>query len=319
MTHLTTKTILNILGLGILLLLVPQSASAATINLSPSSGTFPANQPFTVAVIVDENADSFNAAQAKVKLSQNLIATDLVLGNCDFSFVKTPTSQDPSFVGVNLGGEKENCTVYTLTLIPSGLDTASISLSDASVKRHGDAAELITAVQYGNYTLGSANIGNLVSNFFSTTDNEQYITAVANAATIESTTDLEGYTLNVKVLDDNGDPLQNAVVTLQPQLQVADATAQQVTTNSQGVAEFTNIDPSMYTVRAKYNGDVLAEQIINAKGSDPVLTLGLQEEQQSNYFPLIAGLLGIAAALLFLFRSRLHKLLRRADNTSTTQ
>jgi hypothetical protein len=308
MTYLNCKKLIAIITLGILLLAVPTSAFAAAIQITPHSGSLSANRPISIAVVIDETADAFNAAQANVTLSNNLTVADLVMGDCEFSFIKTPSIQDPSFVGVSLGTAKKNCTVYTLSVLPNGSDPATIALTNGSVKRHGDAKELLTAVQNGNYTVGSENIGTIISNLLANNVSSDSLVPVTSAAsTIETESNLDNYTVSVKVFDTGKNPLANSTVTLQPQLQATDAQVQEIQTNKDGVAEFKNVSPNVYTVRAKHDGDVIAEQIMNAQGKQPILTMGLQDEKpsQNPWIPAIAGavMLGIVA---FFLRSRLR-------------
>jgi hypothetical protein len=307
MTSIRTKSLAAIITSGLVLLAVPSNAFAATISLSPSASTITVNQPFTVDVILNEQTDRFNAAQANVTLSSNLTVSDMVLGNCNFSFIKTPSTQNPSFVGVTLGDSKNNCRVYTLTILPTGSSNGTISITDGSVKRNGDAAELLTAVRNGEYTVNSGNIANALTSVFTNAVQETPFTPVtANAATIEVEEDLESYTVAVKVVDAQNLPLKDAVVTLKPQLQATSTTVQQVKTNSQGVAEFKAVDRNVYTVKASHNDKIVAEHIINTKGSSQVLTLGLQQEKEEpNYFFLISALVGLMVTVGYFLRSHI--------------
>lgn len=310
-----TKYGLSFVAAGLLAVMSPGSAYAATINLTPSSGTFPPTRPFTVDVVIDEKTDSFNAAQAQVAISKNLTATDLVLGDCGFSFVKTPTVQNPSFVGVTLGDSKKSCTVYSLTLIPTGNEEGIIGLSEASVKRYGDAKELLTAVAYGKYAVGQASIGTFIANVFpGATDASKQLVPVTNAAgTIKSEKDLTAYTVSVKVTDASDQPLKNAEVQLSPQLQSADTTVKQAKTNDKGVANFTNVSPNVYTVKASEQDNLIAQTIINAKGSDRVLTLGVQDSRPQNPFALIVGIVFMALAVPYFIRNKIWEFFYRRE------
>src|SRR5258708_6972531 len=86
-------------------------AAGATIGVSPNSGSI--GKPIKVNVVVSSKSVKFNAAEAKVKLSSNLAIQNLSLGNCNLSFLHTPTMQDPSFAGVIISTGSTNCTVYT--------------------------------------------------------------------------------------------------------------------------------------------------------------------------------------------------------------
>jgi|GEM_PF-5962937 len=127
------------------------SAANTVLAASPATGTF--QSPFTVDIIIDGHGDVFNAAQAKVVVSLNLAIKNLALGDCSFSFFRTPTVGDPSFAGVLLGSAAQKCTVYTLTLLPLKTGAASLSLRSATVRRYGDAADVLSSIQNGSYTL----------------------------------------------------------------------------------------------------------------------------------------------------------------------
>ncbi len=129
-------------------------AASTTMDLSPQSGSY--GKPFTVNLVIDGHGDKFNAAQATVALSPNLKIQNLVLGDCNFSFLHTPTIQTPSFAGVILSSSATKCTVYTLTLVPVAKGNGSISLTKASVRRFGDAANVLSSTHNATYTLTAA-------------------------------------------------------------------------------------------------------------------------------------------------------------------
>ena len=131
------------------------SAASTVLAASPSAGLY--TTPFRVDLTIDGRGDAFNAAQAKVIASSNLAAENLVLGNCNFSFLQTPSAKDPSFAGVMLGSSAKKCTVYTLTLVPNKTGTASLSLTHATVRRYGDAADVLSSIQNGMYTIASVS------------------------------------------------------------------------------------------------------------------------------------------------------------------
>ncbi|MEK7572070.1 MAG: carboxypeptidase-like regulatory domain-containing protein [Patescibacteria group bacterium] len=312
MKNIFKRYILTLFLSNVLLLLMPTDALAATITLSPSAGTFATNAPFTVAMIIDEETTAFNAAQAKVVLSENLTVQDMTLGNCDFSFVKTPSVQDLSFVGVTLGGSKQNCTIYSLTLLPNRAGTATITMTDGSVKKYGDGSELLTAVQYGNYEIGSGNTNNIVANIFTSSEETPLVpvSAPATTAILKTEKDLEAYTVSIKVIDEDNRPLEEAVVTLKPQLNATSPIIKTGETDASGLVTFADVAPDIYTVTAKKNDKIIAEQIVNTQGSSPVLTLGLQQNKQEapNYLGFIVGLAGVILVVLYLFRSKINRL-----------
>src|SRR6266702_59896 len=125
-------------------------ASGAIIGVSPNTGSI--GKPFNVNVVISSKSTKFNAAETKVKLSSNLAIQDLSLGNCNLSFLRTPTIQDPSFVGVIISTSSTNCTVYTLTVIPTAKGYSSLTFSKGSVKEFGNAAEIFSSFRNGSYT-----------------------------------------------------------------------------------------------------------------------------------------------------------------------
>src|SRR5258708_18625126 len=86
-------------------------AANTTIGPSPEIGSY--GKPFTVNMVIDGHGEKFNAAQATVTLSSNLKVKDLTLGDCNFSFLHTPSAQDPSFAGIIISTYSTKCTAYT--------------------------------------------------------------------------------------------------------------------------------------------------------------------------------------------------------------
>src|SRR5258708_9599806 len=121
----------------------PAFATGSTIAPSPSTGSF--GKPFTVNVVVDGQGDKFNAAQATVNITSNLKIQDVELGDCNFSFLKTPSVENPSFAGIIISTYSTKCTAYTLTLAPIQKGKTTITLTKGSVKRYGDAKEILSS------------------------------------------------------------------------------------------------------------------------------------------------------------------------------
>lgn len=150
---------------GELLSLIQNAASVktATINTSPSSGTFSVNQEFTVDLVIDGGGEAFNAAQATVAVSSNLSVKTLTItptssGGCNFIFVnlkKTPTVTDPSFAGGILNGSSLHCNLYTLTLQGTAQGTGAITLRNGSVKSYANHNEILLSMQDGSYSIAA--------------------------------------------------------------------------------------------------------------------------------------------------------------------
>jgi hypothetical protein len=123
-----------ILILGLSCFSAEAYAASGTIGVSPTSGAiYTLSNLFSVDLVIDGHGDAFNAAQATVNVSTGAQIENLILGDCHFSYVTTPTTTDPSFVGVILGGSSKKCTVYTLVLNPTA-QTTTIDITNARLK-----------------------------------------------------------------------------------------------------------------------------------------------------------------------------------------
>jgi len=139
----------------------PTINKTATITISPSTGSFPIQVPFNVDIVVDGGGQIFNAAKINISVSSNLVIQNLVItpangGGCNFVWANqnfTPTKADPSFAGAILNNYSQHCTVYTLTLLPTALGPASVSITNGSVKAYQDSSEILSNTVNGNYTI----------------------------------------------------------------------------------------------------------------------------------------------------------------------
>lgn len=271
-------------------------AASATISVSPHTGTY--GTPFTVDVVVDGGGQAFNAAQATVAISSNLTPTNLVLGDCNFSFVSTPSIANPSFAGIILGNSSKRCTVYTVTLTPVAKGDGSVSLSKASVKRYGDAVNILSSLQNGAYTLTAA---------LKDPSSALLPTVLPPKANL--------YSIVLTITNSDGTPVKTTPVTLKS---VAAHTLLRVTTDAKGTAQFSNIEPGIYDATvANYVG----EKILNVSGNNHVLVLGIKVAPQRTPLLLkmqdnpllIAGILalgiivGVGVAIFFIWLKRSKK------------
>lgn len=236
-------------------------AAGSTMTVSPSSGTF--DKQFTVDLVIDGHGDKFNAAQATVALSQSLAIKDLSLGNCNFSFLHTPTVQNPSFAGVVISTYSTKCTAYTLTLVPVAKGNGTITLSKASVKRYGDASEILSSTGNGSYSLTNA------------------LKAPEVLGTQMKNTSKEGlYTLYLKVYSSGTTPVANANVILST---VSSKNQQQETTDASGFAHFSNLQEGVYDAVVKEGTNKVGETIVNVSGPNHVLSFSINlSNQKSN-------------------------------------
>lgn len=135
----------------------------ATIKATPSAGSVVTGQSFSVDIVVDGGGQTFNAAQAHLTLSNNLIIQSVTSvpqasGGCNFTYVNqglTPTVAHPSFVGAILNGSSTRCTAYTLNLQATGTGTGTISIINGSVKSSVDHSEIFSSVGNASFVIGA--------------------------------------------------------------------------------------------------------------------------------------------------------------------
>ena len=235
-------------------------AASATIDLSPDKGSF--GDAYPVDLIINGHGDKFNAAQATVTVSPKMLIKDLTLGDCNFSFLHTPSIQNPSFSGVIVSTYATKCTAYTLILVPIQKGEASLTFSKASVRRYGDAVEVLKSAQDGSYTLTNA----------------QKPSAILGTQTSNPSQD-GLYTLNLNVYTTGNKPVSNATVILNS---VETKKQQQVKTDNTGIAHFSNLKAGVYDAVVQQGFTKVGETIINVSGPNHVLTIGINLDAQKN-------------------------------------
>lgn len=244
----------------------PAFASGASIAPFPNSGSY--GKPFTVNIVIDGQGEKFNAAQATVNVSSTLKVEDLELGDCNFSFLKTPSVQNPSFAGIIISNYSTKCTAYTLTLAPIKKGKGTVILTKGSIKRYGDAHEILSSTMNGTYTL------------------TEVVKDAATLGTETRNTSQNGlYTLNLKVVASNN-PVQNANVTLTA---VSKENNQQATTDITGIAHFSNLKSGVYDATVKQGFNKVGETIVNVSGQNHVLSLTVNLDTQKTNPLMKAG------------------------------
>lgn len=154
----------RLISLSLVLLAIPilffvtsknvNAVTTATLSANPDVGTYSSTTPFNIVITLDGGGQTFNAAQANISL-KNLKVQSFQLGNCNFTFVKTPMKSSLNFAGAILGKSSKGCTVFTITVLPStGL--ASLVMKNTEVladDKHG--TEILRTVTGGEYRIGS--------------------------------------------------------------------------------------------------------------------------------------------------------------------
>lgn len=222
------------------------------MELTPRTGSF--GNPFPVRLVIDGHGEKFNAAQATVTLSPNLAVKDLTFGDCNFTYLRTPAIQNPSFAGGIPGKYATKCTAYTLTLVPIAKGEGTLSLAKAMIYRYPDAASILSAATGATYTL----------------------TAALKAPTLTGVQTAQNglYTVAVTVLSGKK-AVPNATVNLTA---IATKTTQQKTTDAAGNIQFTNLQTGLYDVVMSKSKNKIGESIINVNGKNHTLAFSLNLE-----------------------------------------
>lgn len=247
-------------------------AANGTISVVPANGTFQKGEVFTASVNIEGGGTAFNAAKAKVAVSQNLTVEGLVLGDCDFALVQTPSIGSLGFAGVILGGSKDRCTIYTLTLKANSGSTGFIFLSEASIKSFRGAAEILSSVNNSSYTFESGSAGNQSNSIAAAPSPTQSPLSLANGVklyTLVYNVTTPGKTLSegLKVVLDQGRP--NEMLST-PQ---ANSSNRSVLS-----AIFENVPEGVHTIAVLDNEKSISKQIVNIAGQNREITLGVTPE-----------------------------------------
>jgi hypothetical protein len=233
-------------------------AANATLTADPSSGSYSTVQEFQVDVKINGGGLLFNAAKSTVSISPSVKLQQLTIGDCNFSFVRTPTLSDPSFAGVILGNYSNGCTVYTLSLVPQYPGIGYVSFSTSEVKQYKTAKELLSGTTEGRYSFSG---GSQVS-----------------APTPTQPPNIEG---GVKYYDITYIPESNKNTRVALDPNTAGEKTQTIIAGAQGASvTFSKVPEGIHTLKTSSNGKELSSQIINVEGSNKNLTFGKAPKQK---------------------------------------
>lgn len=243
-------------------------AASGTISVFPSSGNFDQGSTFDAEIVIDGGGENFNASEATVSVSNNLKVNEIVLGDCGFAYVTTPTITSLSYAGVILGGSEASCTAYSLKLQSIGGGSGFIYISDGSIKSFDGAVELLENTSNGSYVIGGE---------------EMQVNSISQAPTqapnynqngerlyklVYTVTELENYD-DVLVSLDQSKPsaVQQKVEPLPENPSVM-------------ASIFTNVTEGVHTIDVTENGKVLSSEIVNVTGDNNEVNLGVKADKQ---------------------------------------
>jgi hypothetical protein len=285
-------------------------AGSTSIEVSPNTGEAFVGTPFTVDLTIQGHGDVFNAAQATVTVSDNLSLKNLETGDCNFSFVATPTVTNPSFVGVLLGSSQKACTVYTLTLLPTAAGEGTIVLSHASVKSFPYAQDILASLQNGIYTIRAGDREHSLSPTVAPPAAE---TITNTSALSEKQKHSSPYTITVRTT--NNAPIAGITIILDPapaEPQHTDQTkpktetdlstpfqTQIAKTDVKGIATFANVPQGVHTAVVLDDKKELAKNTFTVNGQNHTLVMGITTKKPTHnllpffvIFIVMAGLGG---------------------------
>jgi hypothetical protein len=142
--------------------------------------------------------------------------------------------------------------------VPTAKGAGSIKFTKASIKRYGDAANILSSVQNGSYALTAA---------LKPPPSPSGLTANEISKGL--------YSLYLNLVNTQNKPLTNAIVELSS---VSSKTLQQQATDDNGSLHFSNLQEGIYDATIKKNNQKLDETVINVSGKNHVMTVGLSVE-----------------------------------------
>lgn len=221
-----------IASLGVL----PSVASAAgsgAIYVSPLNATVAANQPFDVSMVLSGGGSAFNAAGANITLT-NLTVESITPVNCNFVILKSFSQADPSFAGGYLNGSSTGCTVYTMKVVAKNQGLAKISFKNGTMKSAATSADMLSTLAGATYIVKGS------------------VPAQPSA----SSAALSSYTIQVKVVDANNQPVSKAQVFLVKNPPVI------TSTDKNGMASLSGLTQGVYSLSVIYQGEKQENNVI---------------------------------------------------------
>lgn len=274
----------------IFFVLTVKSAMAAngSISITPQTGEYVIGQKIKVLVKINGGATLFNAAKAKVFIPETLHLDSVIIGDCIFAFVVTPTNNNPSFAGVILGGSSKSCTVYELNLTAQKSGNGNITFSDASIKARDGASEILSTVSGSNFSVKDSGTTPIEPSVVNPTEAPRIIDGV------------KSYDITYSVSVPNVNSLAGVLVSLDPQLPSKITAISTLNSDNPDtvVALFQNVPEGIHTITTYNNNKLLTSQIVNVSGSNRYLEIGSVEKQETPIMLYVAILTGILISIL---------------------
>lgn len=278
-------------------------AAAGSITAIPDTGSYATGTTLNVAIRIEGGGVAFNAAKATVALLPSAPIQSIQIGDCGFAYIKTPTTSDPSFVGVILGNSSTSCTAYTMRFQTNNVGSQSISITDASIRSYQGAQEELNSVKGGNFTITQSSVGG--------------VTPIVTIPVTPPSVDPNGnrlYSVAYSVSVPKNTSPQNVKVLLDSRTAPAQTEINQPTENEpEGfvTAKFENVPEGTHTLSVLSGKKKLDEQIVYLDGDDKNLAFGNKPTPASTpiFWYVIAGVavLLVAGLVAGIILYRRHK------------
>ncbi|HMO78281.1 MAG TPA: cohesin domain-containing protein [Candidatus Paceibacterota bacterium] len=145
----------------ILTALLPASAWAATLSVSPNTGVYTAGSSFTVRVVVNTQGKSINAAEGSLKFNpQEVTVVSVDRSNSIFNlWVTEPTFSNSAGTitfsgGMPTGYTGTSGTIFNVTFRSTSASTARVAITDGSVLANdGKGTNVLSSMNGGTFTI----------------------------------------------------------------------------------------------------------------------------------------------------------------------
>jgi len=137
-------------------------ALAADVVLMPASGSYSANQTFTISVQADPKGDSINAVEAKLKFDQTKLSVVSISKGTAFSLWTTEPAFNNAAGTIDFGGGSPSpfsvrSTLVSITFRALTEGSAAVSFTNASaLAADGLGTDVLKASPGGTYTVTTA-------------------------------------------------------------------------------------------------------------------------------------------------------------------
>lgn len=172
------RFLISFLVLAFLFLALPKGVFAATLSLSPSTGTFNKGCPFSLEIVVDAQGAQTDGTDAILmydstkfsgeSITNGTIYPDFPGNNIDdasgkitisgLASVNTPFSGKGTLATINFT-VKETATTGVTQITFEFDPNDKANTTDSNVVERGTIADLLNSVVNGNYTIGSGACG----------------------------------------------------------------------------------------------------------------------------------------------------------------